>query len=404
MPTLPGDVPVADTASVSGSLVGTQVGDFDLLEEVGRGGMGIVYKARQRTLGRMVALKMLPAGGLQSRTTLARFLSEARAAASLTHPNIVTIYQVGECPAGHFFAMEFVEGQTLESILRKGPVPIPWAAALVAAIADAVDYAHGKGIIHRDLKPGNIMIDRLRRPVVMDFGIAKVLGKSTSLTQQGDIVGTPSYMAPEQARSATVPIGPYTDVYSLGAILYTMLASRPPFEEATTLDTLLKVISDERPPPVRQFRPEVPDGLERICMKCLDKTHTARYPTARALADVLRRFRSSGAGGKLEPASSRRTLPSIVLVARETGKEIRLYSGTVTIGRSSECDIKLKASDVSKRHCQLRIDPSQVLVEDLGSANGIAVNGQPVRRSPLKDGDVLEIAGHAFEVRLAKKA
>jgi serine/threonine protein kinase len=411
-PTVPGGLPAVDTHGSNpapGSLLGTTFGDFEVIAEIGRGGMGVVYKARQVSLDRLVAVKVLLRGSFTSQTVLARFLAEARAAAALSHPNIVTIYQVGECPVGHFFAMEFIDGQSLEDILQKGPVPIAWGANLIGAVADAVNYAHGKGIIHRDLKPGNIMIDRLRRPVVMDFGIAKLVGgENAGLTQQGEIIGTPAFMAPEQARSGAVPIAPYTDVYSLGAILYTMVAGRYPFHEETTLDTLLKVISPEPPPPLRDLRPDVPEALERICLKCLAKAPADRYQTARALAEDLRRFRTSLSGvrptDRASSGSARINLPSVLLVSPKSGKEVRLFSGTVTIGRSPECDLKMKASDVSKKHCQLIIDQDKVVVEDLNSANGTYVNDERVQRRRLKDGDRLGIAGHDFEVRIPRRS
>jgi serine/threonine protein kinase len=411
-PTVNVHSPIIETRAGSahpGSVIGMSFGDFEVLEELGRGGMGVVYKAKQKSLDRLVALKMLHAGSVQNQTMLQRFLAEARSAAGLSHPNIVTVYQVGECPMGHYFAMEYIDGQSLESILDKGPVPIPWAANLIAAVAEAVNYAHGKGIIHRDLKPANIMIDKLRRPVVMDFGIAKVLGAASGLTQQGEIMGTPAYMAPEQARSGIVAIAPYTDVYSLGAILYKMLAGRYPFEEETTLDTLLKVISPEPPPPVRQFRPEVSAGLEAVVMRCLSKTPAERYQSARELSQDLRRQRGKLSSAQIErdkdKENSRITnVPSVLLVSVKSGKELRLFQGTITIGRSPECDLKLKAPDVSKKHCQLIIDGDKVVVEDLQSANGTYINDERIERRRLKDGDRLGIAQHDFEVRFPKKA
>jgi serine/threonine protein kinase len=397
----------SSTGSVAGfdpdspaSLVGSCFGDFELLDEVGRGGMGVVFKAKQKSLDRVVALKLLPTDPSRSQTVLARFLAEARAAAALAHPNIVTIFQVGECAFGHYFAMEYVDGPTLEAVLRKGRLPIPWAVGLLIPVAEALHYAHGKGIIHRDLKPANIVIDHNRRPVIMDFGIAKMVGQTANLTQEGVIVGTPAFMSPEQARSGATPVGPRSDVYSLGAILYTLLAGRLPFDEGTTVDTLLKVVSPDPPRPVRDFRPEVPVALERVCLKCLSKDPADRPRTARALADGLRRIKAILPSTKPGLSSVRRKVPSVLLVARETGKPVRLFNGTTLIGRASDCDIVLKAQDVSKRHCQILLEGGRVVLEDLDSSNGTCVNGQAVEKCVLQDGDEVDIAGYVFTVRL----
>jgi serine/threonine protein kinase len=379
--------------------VGRTFGDFELLEEIGRGGMGVVYKAKQISLDRVVALKMLLATHFTHPAALPRFLTEARAAASLSHPNIVSVYQVGACDAGHFFAMEYIDGQSLEAVLRERTVPIPWIVSFLAVVTEAVHFAHTKGIIHRDLKPANLMLDRLRRPVVMDFGIAKFVGKPSGLTQLGAAIGTPAYMPPEQAGEDLSQVGPRSDVYSLGAILYALLAGRPPYEEGTPLQTILKVIAPEPPPPPRDFRPKVPPALEEICMTCLAKRPADRYPSARALALELRRFRAESATRQVSTAV-RSTLPAVVLVGQETGKSIRLFNQTTVIGRASDCDVVLKASDVSKRHCRIHIEGDEVVIEDLGSANGTCVNGQPVKRARLCDGDELEVAGHVFRVRV----
>ena len=272
--------------------LGQKFADFEVLSEVGRGGMGIVYQARQTSLDRLVALKVLMSGPAANPKLRLRFLSESRAAASLAHPNIVTIYQIGECPAGPYCAMEFIDGDSLEAIISiKGRIiTIASAVNLLCRVTSAVKHAHAKGIIHRDLKPGNIMIDRAHRPVVMDFGLAKMLECQSQLTLEGDIVGTPTYMPPEQARGNLSQTGPTNDVYSLGAILYRLLAGRPPYDEPTPLDILNKVLSAEVPPPISTFRPEVPAKLEQLCMKCLEKDPARRFPTAHALSKELRRF------------------------------------------------------------------------------------------------------------------
>jgi serine/threonine protein kinase len=399
------DVPTVSPAPAAphDMFLGQVFGDFELVEQIGRGGMGVVYKAKQTSLDREVALKLLPADPTRSPAHLDRFLAEARAAASLSHPNIVTIYQLGECAAGHYFIMELIEGKTLEAILKERTVPISWAVSLLIAVAEAVHYAHTKGIIHRDLKPANIMFDSRRRPVVMDFGIAKFLHKSSSLTQEGVVVGTPAYMPPEQAgEDPSLVVGPHSDVYSLGAILYTLLAGRPPFCEATPLKTVLKVISDDPVPPVSNFRKDLPAKLEQICMTCLNKDPAGRYARVSLLTEELRRFRATLAGKSLSSFSMGATLPAVVLTIPKTGKRIRLFRSTTVIGRAEDCDISVRSAEVSKHHCRILLKRDTVVVEDLGSVNGILVNGESVERLRLQDGDQLDICGHLFRVQIAR--
>jgi len=277
-----------------GGLVGQVFGDFELTEELGRGGMGVVYKAIQRSLGRPVAVKLLLNEFISNPVMLTRFMAEARAAASLTHPNVISIYQISECPVGPYFVMEFIDGPSLEAFLNR-TLPIPWVVALTTTVAEAVQHAHDKGIIHRDLKPGNILLHQQKRPVVTDFGIAKILGSgAASLTRPGSLIGTPSYMPPEQAGDEPSKIGPHSDVYSLGAIAYTLLGGRVPFDEGTAMKTILRVISDAPPAPLRSLRADVPAALEQIVMKCLQKQPSARYASAQALANDLKRFRAGG--------------------------------------------------------------------------------------------------------------
>jgi serine/threonine-protein kinase len=394
------DARTADPAGAP-SLAGQHFGDYELLREIGRGGMGVVYKARQKSLERVVAVKMLREEHFRNPAVLTRFLAEARGAAGLTHRNIVTVYQVGECFFGHYYVMEYINGKSLAALLENGPLPIAATVALLIPVAEAVHYAHSKGIIHRDLKPANIMVDRRRRPVVMDFGIAKFVGRASPLTLQGTILGTPAYMPPEQADEDLSQVGPPSDVYSLGAILYTMLTGRVPYDEGTALRTLLKVLSPDLPPPVRSFRPEVPAALEQVCLQCLSKRPADRFPTAQALAEALRQVRPTTGGGQISTLLAAHW-PSAFLVTVSTGKVVRLRRQDSVIGRASECDIILRAADVSKRHCQIYWEADELLVEDLGSANGTCVNGRPVTRCRLQDGDRLEIAGHAFQVRLPR--
>jgi serine/threonine protein kinase len=391
---------VPDPPDLAGrdALAGRTFGDFELVKELGRGGMGVVYKARQTSLDRFVALKLLLPEHADNPVVLKRFLTEARAAARLTHPNIVSVYQVGEGPAGPFFVMELIDGPSLD-ILRGRALPVPWVTSLMVTVSEAVQHAHEKGVVHRDLKPGNIMLHQARRPVVLDFGIAKVMGKSAALTQRGALVGTPAYMSPEQAGDDPHKVGPPSDVYSLGAILYGLLTGRVPFDEGSALRTILKVLSPALPPAVRSLRPEVPARLEQLCMRCLSKDPAGRYPNAGALADDLRKARAALAGRPPAP-SQPPAAPTVLLVNLQTGKQVRLSNRQTLLGRAPECDIVLKAPDVSKRHCQIVLDPEHAFVEDLDSVNGICVNNRPVRRARLKDGDRLDVAGHLFEVRI----
>jgi serine/threonine protein kinase len=397
----PGDSDPSGPQSAK-SLAGLVLDDFELLEEVGRGGMGLVYKARQKSLDRIVAIKTLLAHHFTQPAILQRFLGEARAAAGLTHPNIVKIYQVGECPAGHYFVMEYIEGQSLKDVLQERTAPIPWTAALMSVVAEAIHHAHTQGIVHRDLKPSNIMIDKYRRPVVMDFGLAKFVDRPSSITQLGVIVGTPTYMSPEQAGEEIHEVGPASDIYSLGAILYTLLTGRPPFHEKTSLATVMKVVSSEMPPLPSQFRKDVPARLEQICMKCLNKAPADRFVSAKVFADELSQFRKDSKH-KGSSMSLRKTLPSVLLIADKSGKRVRLFNEINVIGRAAECDIVIRASDISKRHCQIILESDRVLIEDLQSVNGTLLNGEPIQLSELLDGDQLTIGEHVFHVRMKNR-
>ncbi len=281
---------------------------YDILDELGRGGMGVVYKARQVGSGRPVALKVIRDGALAGLPEQARFRLEAEAAARMRHPNVVEIYEFGEHAGRLYFAMELVEGGSLDRHLAGRPQPAPQAAGLVRTLALAVAHAHEQKIVHRDLKPANILLARvggggdpaysptltpescLLFPKITDFGLAKRLdSQSTAWTRDGAVVGTPSYMAPEQAAGRVHDIGPASDVYALGATLYELLTGRPPFEAESWDRTIQQVLHDEPTPPAR-LRPDVPADVETICLKCLEKEPARRYSTAAELADDLGRF------------------------------------------------------------------------------------------------------------------
>ena len=303
----------AESAPATNGPLPRRVGDFELLEELGRGGMGVVYKARQLSLGRTVALKMILRGELASTADLVRFRGEAESAARLDHPHIVPVYEVGEHSGQPFFSMRFVEGTTIARRIADGPLPPREAAALLVPVCRAIAHAHRQGVLHRDLKPSNILIDTAGQPHVTDFGLAKrVRGQGSrgkgqggdatdatqvsdpwsaapSLTHSGAILGTPGYIAPEQAAGQRGEISAATDVYSLGAVLYAMLTGRAPFQAASPVDTVLMVLEQDPPPP-RVLNPQADPDLEMIALKALQKPPDLRYATADALADDLEAY------------------------------------------------------------------------------------------------------------------
>jgi WD40 repeat protein/predicted Ser/Thr protein kinase len=273
------------------------LGDYELLEEIARGGMGAVYRARQLSLNRLVAVKVLLEGHFASPSFLQRFRREAEAAASLNHPNIVSIYEVGEHEERPYFSMELIEGRSLAELVRDKPLPARYSAQLVKTIAEAVHFAHERGLLHRDLKPSNVLVDSSGVPHITDFGLAKWIAGEASplhrhdLTLTGQVLGTPNYMPPEQADPTRGPTSAASDVYSLGAILYQLLTGRPPFM-AETLTQTLRLVVESEPVMPRLLNPAVSRDLETICAHCLEKDPRRRYATAQQLAEELGRFLS----------------------------------------------------------------------------------------------------------------
>ena len=335
--------PGSQQKPISRDLLGQAFGDYQILREIARGGMGIVYQAKQISLNRIVALKMILSGKLASGDDVKRFYLEAESAASLDHPAIVPIYEIGSCNGQHFFSMGYVDGPSLANVLKDGPLPPKMAAEYLARVCDAIQYAHDRGLIHRDLKPANILLatekfslgqdsekghsnstikgavtnSRAERfdakaqgsslpssnprenrsshfgfglvPKVTDFGLAKQIDGNSDLTGTGQVLGTPSYMPPEQADGRVANVGPLSDVYSLGAILYCMLTGRPPFQSANPIDTIIQVIKE---PPIapRQLNPSVPRDLETICLKAIEKSPSKRFASASEMQAELNRY------------------------------------------------------------------------------------------------------------------
>src|SRR5437870_6075593 len=277
-----------------------EFGGYELLEEIGRGGQGVVFRARQKSLHRIVALKVIGLGQWATKAHLKRFRLEAEAAASLDHPCIVPIYEVGEREGACYFSMKFVEGGQLDEVVKRAPMSIRQAAELIAKVARTVHYAHEHGILHRDIKPGNILLDAKGEPLLTDFGLARLVEAESTITGTLEVLGTPSYMAPEQAVGETKKLTSATDVYGLGAVLYQLLTGQPPFAGGTTYETI-RLLLDREPRPPRLLNPRVDRDLSMICLKCLEKDPQRRYSSALALAEDLERWL------KHEPIQARRT-------------------------------------------------------------------------------------------------
>src|SRR6266487_3009893 len=264
-------------------------GDYELLEVIGRGGQGVVYRAHQKSLNRTVALKVIGLGHWATEAHLKRFRREAEAAASLDHPGIVPIYEVGERDGSCYFSMKLIEGGQLDEVVRREPMPIRRAVELISKLARAVHYAHEHGILHRDIKPGNILLDQKGEPHLTDFGLARLVETESTVTHTMEVLGTPSYMAPEQAKGDNAAVSNATDVYGLGAVLYQLLTGHPPFAGGTTYETI-KLLLDTEPRQPRVLNPKIDRDLSTICLKCLEKDPKRRYSSALALAEDLERW------------------------------------------------------------------------------------------------------------------
>jgi serine/threonine-protein kinase len=356
-----------------------QISGYKVLGELGRGGMGVVYRAWHQRLNRPVALKMLLAGPYARPEERERFLREAQAVAGLRHPNIVPVYDVGESDGRPYFTMELVEGGSLAQTLTGAPRPAHDAAALVATLADAVQTAHRSGIVHRDIKPGNILLTGDGTPKITDFGLARRIGESSALTMSGVVLGTPSYMSPCQARGDKSALGPATDVYALGAILYELLTGRPPFRAETPAATLQQVLTDEPVPPAR-LNPRVPRDLETICLKCLQKEPHRRFASAAAMAEDLRRFvrgepiaaRPAGRVERLarwsrrQPAAATLLSISLLAVATVLAAGGWLLGRQIRTARAVEADLR----DVDRWRQQLALPEAGAAVQRARSRLG----------------------------------
>jgi WD40 repeat protein len=350
---------------------------YEILGLLGRGGMGVVYRARQVGLNRLVALKMIRTGPHARPDEVARFRTEAEAAARLQHPNIIQIHDIGQQGGMPYFSLELADGGSLAERINSTPQPAKEASLRIEVLARAIQAAHEQGIVHRDLKPDNVLFTRAGVAKIADFGLAKRLEAEVGHTQSGSILGTPSYMAPEQAQGKNKEIGPPADVYALGALLYEMLTGRPPFKATTPLDTLLQVIQDEPVAP-RRLQPRVPRDLETICLKCLEKQAARRYASAGALADDLRRFledrpilaRAVGPGGRLKRWAWRHpgvaVLTVVVVLSLLAGTGISLFFALRAEAQAEEARDNANRADANAERAE----------ENAGRARGEKRNAQ----------------------------
>ncbi|MCS6851577.1 MAG: serine/threonine protein kinase [Gemmataceae bacterium] len=393
----PGGAPGGAGAGESGSLPWPTIAGYEILAELGRGGMGVVYKARQVSLGRLVALKMILSGAHAGPEERSRFRIEAEAVAQLQHPNIVQLYEVGEQDGRPYYSLEFIDGGSLEERLGGRPQPPAKAAELVEALAGAVATAHRRGIIHRDLKPGNILLTSDGAPKITDFGLAKRLDSPFGATRTGDILGTPQYMAPEQAAGRVREIGPWTDIYALGTILYDLLTGRPPFQAASVLETL-ELVRTQDPLPPRRLQRKLPVDLETICLKCLEKDPRKRYATAEELAEDLCRFRRG------EPIRARPTpmwergwkwVKRNPTKASLAATLLAAALALLAMGAWSYRTLQLAHADTERRVVQLNIASGRKLVDEGNLAASLVFYAEALR---LEAGDPEREALHRMRI------
>jgi serine/threonine-protein kinase len=332
-------------------------GDYELLEEVGHGGMGVVYRARDLRLNRVVALKLMVAGQFATEREVRRFRAEAEAAARLNHPNIVAIYEFGQLEGRPFLSMRLVEGENLAQHLHGVPMDAVPTAQLMSRLARAVHYAHQRGILHRDLKPANVLLDADGQPHVSDFGLAKCLDSSDGLTLSGAMLGSPNYMSPEQAAGHPERLTTATDIYSLGAVMYELLTGRPPFRADTALETMRQVM-EEPPPAPHTIRKFADRELEMVCLKCLDKEPEHRYGSAEALAEDVERWlrrepiqaRPIGALRRLGKWTQRKPRTAALLLLCGLASLAFVVGQSVMSVRLSRANTKVKVANAQLSH------------------------------------------------------
>lgn len=371
-------------------------GDYEMLEEIGRGGMGVVYRARQRSLDRVVAIKRMALGSGSSAELVQRFRAEAVSAAGLHHPNVVAIHEVGIHEGKHFFVMDYVQGQSLARLVGHRPLPAKRAAACLQTVAEAVHYAHERGILHRDLKPSNVLIDAQDQPRVVDFGLARRLEGDSELTVTGQVLGSPHYLPPEQATGQRGKVSRRTDVYALGATLYHLLTGRPPFQ-AESLTQTLELVLHAEPLAPRLLNPDLPRDLETICLKCLEKEPSRRYATAQDLAVELARFQAGepirarplGPVGKTWRWGRRNPRLAAALGVALASLVIGLVGVTGQWRRAEAQRARAEVGELLARRHAYAADMKEVQRAlddgDLGRAQGLLERHRPERRTEIRN-------------------